>query len=50
MEATIDDYYTDDEYCDECRGLGDDYGYDEEGDCVWLCPECLMNHDIYDDD
>ena len=50
IEAVIGDYYTDDEYCAECHGLGDDYGYDEKGDVIWLCLECLMNPNIYDDD
>lgn len=50
IEVAIDDYYTDDEYCAECHGLGDDYGYDDAGDIIWLCSECLFNHNICDDD
>jgi len=50
IEVAIDDYYTDYEYCDECHGLGDDYGYDGEGDIICLCSECLFNPYIYDDD
>ena len=32
-----------DDYCEECRLHGDDYSYDEEGDLVSNCYDCLMN-------
>ena len=32
-----------DDCCYECRGLGDDYGYDENGDLVSMCDDCPMN-------
>lgn len=32
-----------DDCCYECRGLGDDYGYDADGDLVSMCDDCSMN-------
>ena len=34
-----DDYET----CYECRGLGDDYGFDEDGELVNRCSDCPCN-------
>ena len=36
---------TDEEYdhCYECRGYGDDYYMDENGDLICYCPECPFN-------
>ena len=31
------------DYCDSCRGYGDDYIYDENGDLVSACDECPYN-------
>jgi len=30
------------EYCYECRGYGDDYYFDADGDIVNACPECWV--------
>lgn len=29
--------------CYECRGLGDDYGFDEDGELVDRCSDCPCN-------
>ena len=36
---------TDEEYdfCYECRGYGNDYYLDENGDLICCCPECPFN-------
>ena len=34
---------TDEEICYECRGYGDDYYFDENGDLVCYCSECPFN-------
>lgn len=48
-----DDYYGDGDeewdYCYECRGYGDDYYVDEDGEFVCRCPECPMNPSNWDD-
>lgn len=28
------------DYCYECRGLGDDYYFDEDGELVSACEDC----------
>lgn len=34
------------EYCQECRGYGNNYCYDPEiGEDVYWCDECFMNPD-----
>lgn len=33
----MDDY----DWCDECTGLGDDYYFDENGDLVSACDDCI---------
>lgn len=38
-----------DDYCYECQGYGDDYGYDDEGNYVCLCDKCFMDP-FWDDD
>ena len=30
------------DWCDECRGLGDDYYFDKDGDLVCACDECVF--------
>lgn len=44
------DDYNDCDYCYECQGYGDDYGYDEDGNYVCLCDKCFMNPFRNDDD
>lgn len=39
-----------DDYCDECMIYGDDYSFDENGDFVSNCLDCLMNPDRSDED
>jgi len=29
--------------CYECRGLGDDYGFDKDGELVCRCSDCPCN-------
>ena len=29
--------------CYECRGLGDDYSFDEDGELVSNCDDCPLN-------
>ena len=47
MTVTLEDYLAD-EYlaendpCYECRGLGDDYYFDEDGEMVSYCPKCWV--------
>lgn len=36
--------------CYECSGYGDDYYYDDNGDLVCACSECIFNDDSFDDD
>ena len=38
------------DYCYECRGLGDDYSLDEEGELVSNCQECILNPNREEDD
>lgn len=38
------------DYCDSCRGYGDDYKYDENGNLVPACDECPYNPYKYGDD
>ena len=38
------------ETCYECRGLGDDYYFDDSGELVCACTECPFNDWSYDDD
>ena len=40
--------YEDDDYCYECKGYGDDYYVDEDGELVCNCFDCP--HSGYDDD
>lgn len=35
------DYYYDP--CYECRGLGDDYGFDDDGELIDRCFDCPCN-------
>lgn len=38
------------ERCYECRGYGDDYYWDENGDLVNACAECPFNGEEDEDD
>ena len=38
------------DYCYECKGLGDDYSYDEDGNFVDNCSECPFNSCNTEDD
>lgn len=31
------------DWCDECRALGDDYFFDEDGELTCACVGCLHN-------
>ena len=31
------------DWCYECTGLGDDYYFDEDGELVCACDECVCN-------
>lgn len=47
MSVTLEEYLAE-EYlagndpCYECRGYGDDYYFDENGDLVSFCPMCWV--------
>lgn len=28
--------------CDDCRERGNDYAYDEDGELISMCSECVM--------
>lgn len=32
--------YYDPDVCYECRGYGDDYYWDEDGEMIWACESC----------
>lgn len=38
-----DDIWADYDRCYECRGYGDDYRYDEDGELVSACNDCPNN-------
>ena len=40
----------DDDYCYECKGYGDDYYIDENGELVSACDECPNNPLRWDED
>lgn len=40
----------DDDYCYECKGYGDDYYTDENGELVSACDECPNNPLRWDKD
>lgn len=48
------DEYPEEDYrrdrCYECRGYGDDYYIDEQGDLVSACDRCSFNDREYEDD
>ena len=47
----MDEYdYNNSEICDECSGLGDDYYFDDSGELVCACTDCVFNDWSYDDD
>lgn len=39
----------DDDYCYECRGYGDDYYINEDGELVDRCSECVFNESNWED-
>lgn len=41
-----DDY----DWCYECRGLGDDYYFDDQGELVSACDECPRNRVLMSDE
>lgn len=38
-----DPFWDDYDWCYECRGYGDDYRYDEDGELVSSCDDCPNN-------
>ena len=42
-EEDVEDIWADYDRCYECRGYGDDYRYDENGDLVSACDDCPNN-------
>lgn len=40
-----EDYFDNYDYCYECGAYGDDYEFDENGEMIWMCPECPFNPD-----
>ena len=38
-----------DDRCYECRGLGDDYYYDDEGDLISACDTCPVHYEKMND-
>ncbi len=34
---------SDEEICYECRGLGNDYYFDEDGELISACDDCYFN-------
>ena len=46
MQIDYEDWFT----CDECKGLGDDYYVDENGEMVCVCDGCILNPLAWDDD
>ena len=51
FEDDIDqsDYTDDYDYCYECRGYGDDYQVDEDGELVCMCDSCPNNSNNWED-
>ena len=45
-----DNEWDDYDYCFECRGLGDDYIINDEGELESWCDRCAMNQNKDDDD
>lgn len=44
------DEWDDYDFCYECRGLGDDYIINEDGELESWCDHCGMNPNRVDDD
>lgn len=44
-DCDLDDY----DRCYECTGYGDDYYFDENGELVWACADCIYNRNEPDD-
>lgn len=49
MEQDYDDMYENYDICYECRGLGDDYYFDDDGELQCSCDRCLLNPDWRND-
>lgn len=45
-----DKLWEDYEYCYECSGYGNDYSFDDDGELVCNCDDCLFNQERSDDD
>ena len=41
----MNDKFPYDDYCYECKGYGDDYSVNEEGELVCNCDDCPFNDD-----
>lgn len=41
--------YDDDDYCYECRGYGDDYFMNDDGELECRCSQCPMNSNNWED-
>lgn len=41
---------TNDDYCYECTGYGDDYYIDDDGEMVRSCDTCPHNHRNWEDE
>ena len=39
-EEELDEFWDDYDWCYECRGLGDDYYFDKDGELVSSCDDC----------
>lgn len=46
-----EDYFSDSAFdlCYECRGYGDDYSFDQNGELVCNCTNCLINPNRIDE-
>lgn len=49
MAKIEEDPWDDYDVCYECTGLGDDYYFDEDGELVCACDECVCNPANRDD-
>ena len=41
--------FTSEDICEDCRLVGDDYYYDEDGDLCDACIDCPFNENNYED-
>lgn len=42
--------WTKEDWCYECRGNGDDYYFDDDGELVCFCDECSFNEEVMPDE